>query len=227
MAPTPRGCSCCRTARPSAISNGPKPASTVRGATSTACGGMVSAAAAALPASGTADAGRRCDPARRRAAPADASPVASVDRRSRAVPFQQRGGAHPRIDQRPGRTARRRTGAAWVLREALESAGAAARPDDAASRRGDVATAGPRTSAGDEPWPEADPALLVERSRHRGGAGQRQAARRPRRWPKTPMPAATASRGAGAAGGDRGSGSAGKPPRKVIVVPNRIVNVVA
>ena len=138
---------CCPTARPSATSNGPRPASRASGATSTGCGGMASepaARAAAAPA--VADAGR-LPPALdaiRRAHPQDDR---RGHRRSRQVPLQPRGRADPRADQCARRAPGGRAPApAAVLREGLETAGPAARPDDAASRRGDVADARPCAS---------------------------------------------------------------------------------
>ena len=85
-------------------------------------------------------------PGARRAAPHDPQDDRSGHRRSRKIPLQPRRRAHPRADQcaggHPGRRAGRRRGAARGAR----SRDAADRSDDAASRRGDVADAGPRRS---------------------------------------------------------------------------------
>ncbi len=122
--------------------------------------------------------------AARRAAPRRAPGDRCGDRRSRQVPLQPRHRPHPRNDQRDRGIAR--AGAALRPRRARGAArgaggfGAAARADDAASGRGDVADPGRR-------GPARRPALAGGRSgprpRRAGDdrrPGQRQAARHTR-----------------------------------------------
>ena len=106
-------------------------------------------------------------------------------------------------------------------RRAAGADGRAARP---ARRRGAVGAARPRRVAiAYEPFPVADPALLVDDDHRVPGAGQRQGPRphhgarrrrpgersRPPRWPSRKVAAALA----------------GATPKKVIVVPGRMVNI--
>ena len=224
-APTPRAGSCCPTARPSATSNGPRPASRAPGASSSGCGAWSTTALAALPPAGTADA-RRSSPtaaiALRRADPQDHR---RRHRRHRALPLQQGGGAAPRARQRASTTLERRgagdrLGAARGARDLRPPD----RADDAASRRG--AVAGARATRRCWPtrpgrWPT--PTLLRRRHGDDRGAGQRQAARHDRaaaRQRKRARPSRRRWRDAVQ------RAMAGKAARKVIVVPNRIVNVV-
>ncbi len=147
------------------------------------------------------------------------------DRRPRQVPLQPRRRPHPRIDQRarghPGGRARRRRGIARGPR----SGDPADRPDDAASRRGDVADARPRRpdrrrGRGLMPDPELarDEQVTVAvqvNGKLRGTIDLPRDA------------AASDAEEAALALPQVARFLDGRVPKKVVVVPNRIVSVVA
>ena len=107
-APTPRAGSCCRTARPSATSNGPRPASPAPGASSSGCSASPARRSPSLPPAGTP----KPDVVLRggdRAAPRRAQDHRRRLGRHRGLPLQQGGGAALRARQRH-RSASKRQG---------------------------------------------------------------------------------------------------------------------
>ena len=221
-APTPRACSCCPTARPSATWNGPTPASTAPGATSTGSGAWSTSARPRL--AGARPAGELA-PEAQGAQAAGAPDDRPGHRRARAAPLQQGRGAGARAVER-GRAVRageRRRPA--LLREALETVVLLLGPDGAAPGRGAVAAARARAAAGrDAPGrrrtrPGSSPTRSIV-----AGPGQRQAARRARAAARQqPRPR---SRPLALADAAVQRAMEGKPPRRVVVVPDKIVNVV-
>ena len=75
-----------------------------------------------------------------------------------------------------------------------------------------------------EPFPVADPALLVDDIGRVPGAGQRQGARATSRSPRRRPPADVEA--AALADAKVVAALAGRVPKKVIVVPGRLVNIV-
>ena len=159
-----------------------------------------------------------------RAAPHDPQDDRRGHRRSRQVPLQPRRRAHPRADQRarghPGGRTRRRRGAARGAR----SRDAPDRADDAAPRRGDVADARTRALIADAAWPKPDPELARDEQvtlavqvngKLRGTVElPRDAAARDAEEAALALPQVARLLD-------------GRTPRKIVVVPNRIVSVVA
>ena len=221
-APTRCAGSCCPTARPSATSNGPRPASRAPGASCTGCGAWsTSARPACRPAARPASSSAGGHGAQAPGAPDDRP----GHRRARAAALQQ--GRGP--------------GARAVQRDRGVRAGERRRPGAAARGAGDrrACCSGrwcriwPRScgsGSGHErllvetPWPEADPAWLVADTVIVADPGQRQAAGRARAAARQPRAAEVEALALADAAVRRAM--EGKPPRRVVVVPDKIVNVV-
>ena len=223
-APTPRAGSCCRTARPSATSNGPRPASPAPGASSSACSASPPTALAELPPAGTAKPAAFSDAAiaLRRAAH---KTIAGVSADIEAFHFNKAvARLYELANTIDAARSRRTTPASWALREALEIFVRLIGPMTPHLAEELWQALGHKSLLADSPWPLAEDALAGRRHGDDRGTAQRQAARHRavgqgraqgrgrerRRW-RCPRSCAALD---------------GKTPKRVIVVPNRIVNVV-
>ena len=115
-------------------------------------------------------------------------------------------------------------GARWALREALEIFVRLAGPMTPHLAEELWQALGHKSLLADSPWPLAEDALAGRRHGDDGGTAQRQAARHL----AVAQGCAQGCRRDGGIGAarDRRAALAGKTPKRVIVVPNRIVNVV-
>ena len=143
--------------------------------------------------------------------------------RHRGLPLQQGGGAALRARQRHRRTEAQGRGRQMGQARGAGDLRAADRPDDAASGRGAVAGAGPQVAAGRFALAAGRGCAAGRRHGDGGGAAQRQAARHAA---VAQGRAKDAAEKAALALPELARGLDGKTPKRVIVVPNRIVNVV-